>query len=80
MAGIAGLRKERQVGQIQVSDHPGHAVDGRGIGLPLKPGVGKHQAQKQQAGAQQGQAKARFSDGKSGLCCFLPEESSNQGF
>jgi hypothetical protein len=47
MAGIAGLREERQIRQLQVPDHPGHAVDGRGIGLPLKMGVGEHQAQKQ---------------------------------
>jgi hypothetical protein len=79
MAGIAGLREEGDIRQLQILDHLGHAVDGRGIGLPLKMGVGEHQAQKQQAGTQQGQAKARFSDGKSGLCCFRPEESFNQG-
>jgi hypothetical protein len=79
MTGIAGLREERQIRQLQIPDHSGHAVDGRGIGLALKMGVGEHQGQQQQAGAQKVQADARFPDGKSGLC-FLPEESFNQGF
>jgi hypothetical protein len=79
MAGISGLREERQIRQLQIPDHPGHAVDGRGIGLALKMGVGEHQPQKQKAGAQQVQAEARFSYGKSSLCCFLPKESSTQG-
>jgi hypothetical protein len=80
MAGIAGLREEGKIRQLQVPDQAGHTFDGRAVGLPLKPGVGEHQAQEQQTGAQQGQAKARFSDGKPGLCLFLPEKSSNQGF
>jgi hypothetical protein len=47
MAGIAGLRKESQIGQPQVPDDPCQAVEGQGIGPPLKIGMGEQQATKQ---------------------------------
>jgi hypothetical protein len=50
MPGIAGLREKRQIRKRKVPDNTGHAANGHGIGLPLKIGMGKHQAQKQQAG------------------------------
>lgn len=80
MAGIACLREEGKIRQLQARDHPGHAVDGGAVGLPLKMGVGEHQPQKQQTCGQQGETEARLSNGKPGLCRLLLEESFNQGF
>lgn len=80
MAGVARLRKEGQISQLQIRDHQGDAFDGRTVGPPLKMGMDEHQAQKQQARGEQGEAEARLSNGNPGLCRFLPEESFNQGF
>ena len=58
MTGIAGFREQGEVRQFQVLDHPGYAVDGRAIGLPLHIGMREHQAKKEDKDAQQRQAKA----------------------
>ena len=40
MTVITGLREQTQIRQLQVPDHLGHAIDGRGIGLPLAARAG----------------------------------------
>jgi hypothetical protein len=61
MAGIARLREKRQIRQLQVRNDSSRMIDQREIGLPLKPGMGEHQADEQHADTRQGQGQARFS-------------------
>ena len=61
MAGVARLREQRQIRQLQVSDDPGKGMDQGKMGLPLHMGMGEHQADEQHADARQGQGQARFS-------------------
>jgi len=60
VAGVARLREETQVGQLQFSDHPGRSLDQRDIRPALQAGVDEHRAEEQRPGAQEKQGKARF--------------------
>jgi hypothetical protein len=80
MAGVARLGEQSQIRQLQVRDDPGNGIDQGGIGLPLQPGMGEHQADEQHADTRQDQGQARFSQGNASLALCFPEESSNQGF
>lgn len=80
VSGIAGLREEGEVRKFEVSNDPGHPVDGRAVCAPLNMGMGKHQAHQQQADTQQAETEPGLPDGKPGLCPFLPGARFNQGF
>ena len=56
MAGVARLGKKAEISQFQVCHDPGYLRNHWGIGLPLKKGMGKHQAKEQNTCAKQGQA------------------------
>jgi len=61
VAGVARLREEAQIRQLQFSGHPGRGLDQRDIGPALPFGMDEHRAEEQRPGAQEEQGKARFS-------------------
>lgn len=64
VAGVARLGEEAEISQFQLRDDTGYLSNDWGIRLPLKKGMGKHQAKEKDTCAKQGQAKTRFSHGE----------------
>jgi len=79
MAGVARLREECQIRQLQLGNDARHTIDQRQIGLPLKLGMNEHQADEQRADTGQGQGQARFPQGKASPALFILA-IANQGF
>jgi hypothetical protein len=65
VASVARLGEEAEIRQFKIRDDTGYLSDNWCIRLPLKKGMRKHQAKEQDAYAEQGQAKTRFSHGES---------------
>jgi len=59
VTGVARLREEGQVRQLQVRDDSGNALEQGPVGLPLPMGMDEHQADEQDADPRQGQGQAR---------------------
>jgi hypothetical protein len=79
VAGVARLREEAQIRQLQLRDNPCNGFDRGKIGLPLQMGMDEHQADKQHADARQAQGQARFPQGKASPALFI-SAIANQGF
>lgn len=47
MAGITGLGKETEIGQLQMVDNSSQLIDQRAVGLFQHMGMNKHQAHEQ---------------------------------
>jgi len=56
VAGVACLSEEAEIRQFQVGDNTGYLNNDSGVRLPLKKGMGKHQAKEKDTCAKQGQA------------------------
>lgn len=53
VAGVARLREEAQIRQLQLRDNPCNGFDRGKIGLPLQMGMDEHQPQQQESDPEQ---------------------------